>query len=152
MKITLLQNEIEHAIREHIAKTLDLPETAQIEFDDEDGISAIIDLNPVEGSTNVKPTKRVYKRRIGGEADNAKPAGEPAATGTLVVETPATQVVETSAQQPAQEPAGEAKETPVVDDPVETPNDSPAQATGGEAPVEGEKKSLFGGLKRPVNS
>lgn len=144
MKITLQQNEIELAIREHIAKTLDLPEGAKVEFDDEDGITAVIDLNP---STEAKENtggkaRRPYTRRQRAEGgDEPKPQGDEPA--------PETQ------QEPAQEPAQEAPAAglSLVSSSESKGEQEPASEPAGEGPpADGERKSIFGGLKRPVNS
>ena len=144
MKITLQQNEIEQAIREHISKTLDLPEGSKIEFDDEDGFTAEIDLNPtgeVKESTTGK-ARRPYTRRQRAEGgDEQKPQGEEAA--------PAAQ--QEAAQEPA--PAKEQANLSLVSS--SEPEDKPEAETAAAEevpPADGERKSIFGGLKRPVNS
>ena len=147
MKITLQQNEIELAIREHIAKTLDLPEGAKVEFDDEDGITAVIDLNPSTEAkeSTVGKARRPYTRRQRAEGgDEPKPQGdEPAQTA------PAAQ------QEPAQEPAQATQQAGlslVSSDEPEGQPEPAGEAAGDVPPADGERKSIFGGLKRPVNS
>lgn len=145
MKITLQQNEIELAIREHIAKTLDLPEGAKVEFDDEDSITAVIDLNPsAEAKENTGgKTRRPYTRRQRAEGgDEQKAQGEEPAA-------PAAQ------QEPAQEPAQATQQAglSLVQDKQPESEQEPASETAGDVPpADGERKSIFGGLKRPVNS
>lgn len=151
MKITLQQNEIELAIREHIAKTLDLPEGAKVEFDDEDGITAVIDLNPnaeAKETTGGK-ARRPYTRRQRAEGgDEQKPQGEEPAQAA-----PAAQ------QELAQEPAQTTQQAglSLVQDkqPESEPEGQPEdenKADGAVPPADGERKSIFGGLKRPVNN
>lgn len=148
MKITLQQNEIELAIREHIAKTLDLPEGAKVEFDDEDGITAVIDLNPNAEAkeTTAGKARRPYTRRQRAEGgDEQKAQGEePAAAGQHV-----------PAQEPAQVPAQStaAAGLSLVASSEPEGQQEPASETAGDVPPDdGERKSIFGGLKRPVNS
>lgn len=144
MKITLQQNEIELAIREHISKTLDLPEGSKIEFDDEDGITAVIDLNPSaeakESSTTGK-TRRSYTRRQraeGGDEPKVEEGQAPAAQ-----------------QEPAQEPAPATEPANLSLVSSKEPEGQPEGESEGSAdvpPADGERKSIFNGLKRPVNS
>ena len=149
MKITLQQNEIELAIREHIAKTLDLPEGAKVEFDDEDGITAVIDLNPgaeAKETSSAGKTRRTYTRRQRAEgSDEPKTTGEESAAAGQHVPT------QESAQEPAQSTAAAGLSLVASSEPEGQPE--PSAEPADEPPAEGgERKSIFGGLKRPVNS
>lgn len=148
MKITLQQNEIEQAIRAHIATTISLPEGAEIDLEEEDGdFTAIIDLNPSEQKSTEAKAKRTYQRRP--KAETALVTGGTAmGTGAAASAEPTSSP---AATEPAQQAADEAKSIETLKDTPEVVDPAPEQAAADPAPAVEPRPSLFGGLKRPSN-
>ena len=128
MQITIVQSEIELAIKQYIHQQINVREGMEIEIDlkatrGEAGMQAIIDIVPASAKT-AEPTPLNLVKKI------AVAKEEPKAAPEVPFET-------------------EAKDAPEAESAEDTKTDD---AAGEEAPAEGARQSLFGGLKRPVNA
>ena len=142
MQITLVQAEIEQALTEYIHRQINVREGMHIEIDlaatrGQQGFTAMIDIVPDVAPPAATPVVRPAMRNITRTKEaSASVLGVSAAP--VAVEVPVQQ--ELPIEVPAVE---EAKaETPAVEDDAAV--DAVMQTTG-------NRPSLFGGLKKPVN-
>lgn len=145
MQITLVQTEVEQALRDYVANRLTLAEgtTFSIELAatrGEKGITATIELiePPKAGQVAAVAVKTTVKAPAPAPSVTEKPAP--------VAEQPAQQATETAAD--SAQVTGEGQPQADSQEAASDPKES-ADAQQEAAPV---GKSLFGGLKRPVNS
>lgn len=141
MQITLVQAEIEQALTEYIHRQINVREGMHIEIDlaatrGQQGFTAMIDIVPDVATPAATPVVRPAMRSVT-RKDTPTVVTE-ARASTVAVEAPAQQ--ELPIEVPAVE---EAKaETAAVEDDAAV--DAVMQTTG-------NRPSLFGGLKKPVN-
>lgn len=141
MQITLVQAEIEQALTEYIHRQINVREGMHIEIDlaatrGQQGFTAMIDIVPDDAPPAATPVVRPAMRSVT-RKDTPTVVTE-ARASTVAVEAPAQQ--ELPIEVPAIE---EAKaETAAVEDDAAV--DAVMQTTG-------NRPSLFGGLKKPVN-
>jgi len=155
MQIIITENEIKLAIRNHILSQISVKEDMQIDVDlkatrGTEGYTAVIDINPqVEKTPAVQPAPRQgtkAKTNPGAVVQSEKI--EP----TLAPEPAATVTIEAKAVIPEAETALEPE--------VETANDAASDAAADPAPAaDGTEvskaeapRSIFAGLKKPVNN
>lgn len=174
MQITLVQTELETALREYIGRQLTVSEGMEMFIElragrGTDGFTATIDIKPKKGSTQSSPipeassassssTKamastngaHVRSAPIDGEAvEEHREPEAPAAQDPAPFDTD---------EQPvqAQDPAPALVQAVAEPDPapVQQPVEQPVQQDAASAPVNPEtgKRSLFRGVKKPVNA
>ena len=195
MRITIVQTEIEEAIRNHILSQIQVQDGMEIEIDlratrGAEGFQADIDIHPKrpgggsgsgpksgpKGSgSNAKPLgieKTVKETKSSGRGSKSSNTGNTSETTSVPVaaneqvsedktddkvevvltETPAdTAQIEAAAEAPAEEPVSEA-EAVTAKKPLSLFAQKKKDESAEEAPPAGERKSLFGDLKRPVNA
>lgn len=128
MQITIVQSEIELAIKQYIHQQINVREGMDIEIElratrGESGFQAVIDIAPA----------------------TSKP--EPALGIVDTVNKAKTSLTKPAAQSEAESTVPSNDTDPVAEVPFET-----AEESESEAPAEGNaRKSLFGDMKRPVN-
>ena len=149
MQITLVQAEIEQALTEYIHRQINVREGTAIEIDlaaprGQPGFTAMIDLVPDDAPPAAipTPTPRPAMRSVTRtkEASAALAVKEVADVGTGALDSPVQQ--ELAIETPAVEEVIVKAETPAVEDDAAV--DAVMQTTG-------NRPSLFGGLKKPVN-
>lgn len=151
MQITLVQTEIEQAIRAYVHSQVSVKEGNEITIElkatrGDAGMQAVIDILPA-GTTPVVVAKAVtVTPRAGGLGIKTAvvAAKTPAAATTAVVASP---VVEEQA-----EPEGDVAEEETGTPPEEAPVDVESEVEEAETPPVVKPKSLFTGLKKPVNA
>lgn len=167
MQITINQNEIETAIRNHVLGLISVRQNMRIDIDlkatrKEDGYTAIIDIYPDDGPGSGEPvegksdqTNTATAAEVKAESKpNPAPKAPPKAEPKAVEEPEVVAAKEAVAEAPADEPS-EPAEPPVkvtkalfkkaAEKPAE-PEVAPA-SDAVEAP-----RSIFSGLKKPVNT
>lgn len=151
MQITLVQTEIEQAIRAYVHSQVSVKEGNEITIElkatrGDAGMQAVIDILPA-GTTPVVVAKAVtVTPRAGGLGIKTAvvAAKTPAAATTAVVASPVVEEQTESESDVAEEETG----TP----PEETPVDVESEVEEAETPPVVKPKSLFTGLKKPVNA
>lgn len=138
MKITIVQREIEEAVRDYINKQIAVQEGMEITMDftatrGDDGLTAAIDISPAAPApvAGAAPTRRVQVR------------------------TPRPVAVETASEPKAAEPAAEIAVDPAEPVQAEVHVTSQADPVEVESEVDGDvplKPSIFGNLRRPSSA
>jgi hypothetical protein len=140
MRITIIQSEIEEAIREKVLSQMSINDGMVLEIDlsatrGDDGFTAEINIIP-EAATKTATKKTPAKKKAAPAPEKAKDKAEPVEEPDQAEEAPVEQ---------------EAAETPEVEAEASVQMD---EAPAKEVPAEESKPtgSIFGGLKKPVNN
>lgn len=165
MRITIIQSEIEEAIRNHILSQITVQEGMAIDIDlkatrGDEGFQAFIDIRP-DTATQPDPEKvepiapKAEKPLAIEETVTKAKAGRGSKTSTAKAE-PAPETA-TAVAEPEPEAAGETSGEADASPDAETEAPKVSSIFGGkqadkEPATEPAPQSIFGGLKRPVNA
>jgi hypothetical protein len=171
MQITITQAEIETAIQNYTLGLIAVREDMRIDIDlratrGEDGYTAVIDITPNDtppGGEPIPETTPVTKPKAKAK-ETAAPSAEPAPEAPTEPKAAKPKAAPSIFKKPAPIP----QEGPVVSsddmaptDPVETPAEASAEPVAADepaveqAPVESDApapRSIFAGLRKPVNT
>jgi hypothetical protein len=163
MQITIVQSEIEDAIRQHINNQINVKDGMRIDIDlkatrGDDGYTAVIDIVPETAAKRVAVEDTTGSTGTGDSKGVVAPAPAKAAATTTATPTRRTTAKEvTAAPAPVAAPAAEtvAEAAPAAAETVEAApvaqDTTEAAPAADEAPVT-PRRSLFGSLTPPVNS
>lgn len=143
MKITIVQREIEEAVRSYIHSQIAVKEGMEITMDftatrGEDGLTAAIDISPAKTAEPAKATRTPRAATVSAAPRQVAPqAAAPAPASVTEVE-------------PAPEPdESEEVEEQTASAPASEPTDEDESLVEGDQPL---KPSIFSNLRRPVNA
>lgn len=151
MQITIVQTEIETAIRNYILGQITVRENQRIDIDlkatrGDQGFQAVIDIRPEnDGPQGTKPKA-------------AAPAAKPATAPVTIGKGPATKAAEAKVETKVEaetvaESKAAAEETAQDNTKAETlPEATEATETNSDEAPKEAPRSIFGGLRKPVNS
>ena len=150
MQITLIQSEIEQALKNYINDIMSVKDGMEIEIQlkatrGEEGTTAIIDIVPLK-------TKPARAARVSGETSGKSDTVRAAAAPAKVDPAPAQVAVEAEpvAESVAEAEADDAEQ--VAEQAQEPEAQEPAPVEAEQAPAEeAPRKSLFAGLSKPQN-